>query len=174
MKKIYLLICLFSAFQSLDAQKNNQQVIDTISKRIDLDEVVVSSSGFAERKKNIAQKIEVISAKNIVQSNSQNTGDLLMNTGTIFVQKSQQGGSSPIIRGFEASRILIVIDGVRLNNAIFRSGHLQNIISNDQNSLQKVEVMYGPSSTIYGSDALGGTIHLITKSPILSSSNKTL
>jgi len=173
MKKIYLLFCLFSVFQSLGAQKNNQQVIDTISKRIDLDEVVISSSGFAERKKNIAQKIEVISAKNIVQSNSQNTGDLLMNTGKIFVQKSQQGGSSPIIRGFEASRILIVIDGVRLNNAIFRSGHLQNIITNDQNSLQKVEVMYGPSSTIYGSDALGGTIHLITKSPILSSSNKT-
>ena len=174
MKKIYLLFCLFSVFQSLGAQKNNQQFIDTISKRIDLDEVVVSSSGFAERKKNIAQKIEVISAKNIVQSNSQNTGDLLMNTGKIFVQKSQQGGSSPIIRGFEACRILIVIDGVRLNNAIFRSGHLQNIITNDQNSLQKVEVMYGPSSTIYGSDALGGVIHLITKSPILSSNNRTL
>jgi len=173
MKKIYLVICLISLFQSLYSQKNNQQEIDTISKRIDLDEVVISSSGFAERKKNIAQKIEVISAKKIAQSNSQNTGDLLINTGKIFVQKSQQGGSSPVIRGFEASRILIVIDGVRLNNAIYRSGHLQNIITNDQNSLQQVELMYGPSSTIYGSDALGGTIHLITKSPILSSNNKT-
>jgi len=173
MKKIYLVICLISVFQSLYSQKNNQQEIDTISKRIDLDEVVISSSGFAERKKNIAQKIEVISAKKIAQSNSQNTGDLLINTGKIYVQKSQQGGSSPVIRGFEASRILIVIDGVRLNNAIYRSGHLQNIITNDQNSLQQVELMYGPSSTIYGSDALGGTIHLITKSPILSSNNKT-
>ena len=173
MKKKYLLFCLLSVFQSINAQKTTQQVIDTISKRIDLDEVVVSSSGFMERKKNIAQKIELISAKKIVESNSQNTGDLLMNTGKIFVQKSQQGGSSPVIRGFEASRILIVIDGVRLNNAIFRSGHLQNIITNDQNSLQQVEVMYGPSSTIYGSDALGGTIHLITKSPILSSDKKT-
>jgi hemoglobin/transferrin/lactoferrin receptor protein len=173
MKKIYLLLYLIFIFQSLYSQKNIQQDIDTISKRIDLDEVVISSSGFAERKKNIAQKIEVISAKKITQSNSQNTGDLLINTGKIFVQKSQQGGSSPVIRGFEASRILIVIDGVRLNNAIYRSGHLQNIITNDQNSLQQVEVMYGPSSTIYGSDALGGTIHLITKSPILSSNNKT-
>ncbi|NDE10617.1 MAG: TonB-dependent receptor [Chitinophagia bacterium] len=173
MKKIYLVICLISVFQSLYSQKNNQQEIDTISKRIDLDEVVISSSGFAERKKNIAQKIEVISAKKIAQSNSQNTGDFLINTGKIYVQKSQQGGSSPVIRGFEASRILIVIDGVRLNNAIYRSGHLQNIITNDQNSLQQVELMYGPSSTIYGSDALGGTIHLITKSPILSSNNKT-
>jgi hemoglobin/transferrin/lactoferrin receptor protein len=173
MKKIYLLLYLIFIFQSLYSQKNIQQEIDTISKRIDLDEVVISSSGFAERKKNIAQKIEVISAKKITQSNSQNTGDLLINTGKIFVQKSQQGGSSPVIRGFEASRILIVIDGVRLNNAIYRSGHLQNIITNDQNSLQRVEVMYGPSSTIYGSDALGGTIHLITKSPILCSNNKT-
>ncbi|MEI9957161.1 MAG: TonB-dependent receptor plug domain-containing protein [Ferruginibacter sp.] len=66
--------------------------------------------------------------------------------------------------------ILLVIDGVRMNNAIYRAGHLQNIITTDQNSLDRVEVMYGPSSTIYGSDALGGTIQLITKSPVLSGS----
>ncbi len=70
--------------------------------------------------------------------------------------KSQQGGSSPVIRGFEASRVLLIIDGVRLNNAIYRSGHLQNAITVDQNMLERVEVMYGPASTLYGSDALGG------------------
>ena len=68
MKKINLLFCLLSLFQSISAQKNTQQVIDTISKRINLDEVVVSSSGFIERRRNIAQKIEVISAKKIVES----------------------------------------------------------------------------------------------------------
>jgi len=151
-------------------QKNN--IKDTVIKQIDLEEIVISASNFAEKKKNIAQKIDVISSKTIAQANAQNTGDLLLNTGKIFVQKSQQGGSSPVLRGFEASRVLLVIDGVRMNNAIYRSGHLQNVITTDQNSLSRVEVMYGPSSTIYGSDALGGVVHLITKSPVLSGDKK--
>ena len=147
---------------------------DTTIKEIGLEEVVISASNFAEKKKNIAQKIDVITAQTIAQTNAQNTGDLLMSTGKIFVQKSQQGGSSPVLRGFEASRVLLVIDGVRMNNAIYRSGHLQNSITNDQNSLSRVEVMYGPSSTIYGSDALGGIVHLITKAPVLSTNKKLL
>jgi hemoglobin/transferrin/lactoferrin receptor protein len=174
LKKIFLLITALIMLQNLYAQKNNTAIVDTAKKQIELDEVVVSSSNFSEKKKNIAQKIDVITAKTIVQTNAQNTGDLLINTGKVFVQKSQQGGSSPILRGFEASRILLIVDGVRMNNAIYRSGHLQNVITSDQNSLSRVEVMYGPSSTVYGSDALGGTIHLITKSPVLSGEKKSL
>ncbi len=174
MRKNYLIIVSILLLQNIHAQQKNAATSDTIKNDILLEEVVISASNFAEKKKNIAQKIEVISAKSIAQINAQNTGDLLINTGKVFVQKSQQGGSSPILRGFEASRILLVIDGVRMNNAIYRSGHLQNIITTDQNSLSRVEVMYGPSSTVYGSDALGGTIHLITKSPVLSGDKNAL
>ncbi len=172
MKKYYLIVVAMILLQHTYAQQNNKVLQDSIVKNKDLDEVVISSSNFLEKKRNIAQKIETVSSKTIAQLNAQNTGDLLINTGKVFVQKSQQGGSSPILRGFEASRILLVIDGVRMNNAIYRSGHLQNVITTDQNSLARVEVMYGPSSTAYGSDALGGVIHLITKSPILSGSKK--
>ena len=91
--------------------------------------------------------------------------DLLMNTGQIMVQQSQQGGGSPIIRGFEANRILLVVDGVRMNNAIYRSGHLQNAITVDPNSLEQVQVVMGPSSVTYGSDALGGVVHFQTHRP---------
>jgi hemoglobin/transferrin/lactoferrin receptor protein len=168
MKEIISVVTVFVMLQTVNAQTIIKPIKDTTKKQIDLDEVVVSTSNFDEGKKNIAQKIEVISAKAIAQINAQNTGDLLINTGKVFVQRSQQGGSSPVLRGFEASRILLVVDGVRLNNAIYRSGHLQNVITNDQNSLNRVEVLFGPSSTIYGSDALGGIIHLVTKSPILS------
>lgn len=173
MKKIFISWCmLLITYSGIAQEKNNKQ--DTTKKEINLDEVVISASNFAEKKKNVAQKIDVISAKTIAQINAQNTGDLLINTGKIFVQKSQQGGSSPVLRGFEASRVLLVIDGVRMNNAIYRSGHLQNVITSDQNSLSRVEVMYGPSSTIYGSDALGGIVHLVTKSPQLSGDKKFL
>ncbi len=139
-----------------------------------LDEVLIYSNKFAEHKKNIVQKIDVVSAQRIAQINAQNTGDLLINTGNVFVQKSQQGGSSPVIRGFEASRVLLVVDGIRMNNAIYRAGHLQNVITVDQNMLERVEVLYGPASTIYGSDALGGVVHMRTKAPKLSLTGKTL
>ncbi len=172
MNKIFLLPALLCvSFTGFAQQPVNKP--DTL-KEVGLEEVVISASNFAEKKKNIAQKIDVITAQTIAQTNAQNTGDLLINTGKIFVQKSQQGGSSPVLRGFEASRVLLVVDGVRMNNAIYRSGHLQNVITTDQNSLSRVEVMYGPSSTIYGSDALGGIVHLITKGPVLATDKKIL
>ena len=165
MKKAFTTLCvvmlaLFAVAQQDTAQK--------------MDEVFVYANKFAEKKKNIPQKIEIITAKTIAKFNAQNTGDALINTGNVYVQKSQQGGSSPVIRGFEASRLLLVVDGVRMNNAIYRSGHLQNIITVDQNMLENIEVLYGPASTIFGSDALGGAIHLRTKRPVLSTSDKTL
>jgi hemoglobin/transferrin/lactoferrin receptor protein len=138
-----------------------------------LDEVIFSANKFTEKKKNIAQRIDVINNATIQQLNAQNTGDLLSQTGRLFVQKSQQGGSSPVIRGFEASRVLLLVDGIRMNNLIYRAGHLQNVITIDQNMLERVEVLYGPSSTIFGSDALGGAVNLITKQPRISRSRVT-
>lgn len=163
MKNVFCILALLCPFLYGNAQTDT-----TLS---NLDEVIIYSGKFAERKKNIAQKVDVISAKQIAQNNAQNTGDLLVNTGNVFVQKSQQGGSSPVLRGFEASRVLLVIDGVRMNNAVYRAGHLQNVITVDQNSLERVEVLYGPASTLYGSDALGGVVLLRTKQPKFSTGN---
>lgn len=154
--------------------QNQAQEMDTTDRYVKMNEVVVSANKFRENKRNVIQKIDVLSSRTIARTNAQNTGDLLMNAGNLFVQKSQQGGSSPVIRGFEASRVLLVIDGIRMNNAIYRSGHLQNVITVDQNMLDRVEIMHGPSSTLYGSDALGGTIHLMTKQPILAKRKDTL
>ena len=119
MRKIVLLSAMLCATIFARGQ------IDTIGEKT-LDEAVIYSNKFVEKKKNIAQKIDIVSAKTIARFNSQNTGDLLINTGNVFVQKSQQGGSSPVIRGFEASRVLLVVDGIRMNNAVYRAGHLQN------------------------------------------------
>ena len=142
------------------------------SKGINLNEVVISVNKTEEMKKNVAQQIQILTATQIINSQSQSTADLLANTGTLSVQKSQSGGGSPTIRGFEANRILLVIDGVRMNNLIYRSGHLQNIVTLDNSILERVEVLFGPASTIYGSDALGGVIHLYTKRPSFSVDDK--
>ncbi len=143
---------------------------DSLSdKVISLDEVVISVNKTEELKKSVAQQIQVIGPRQIINSQAQTTAELIANTGTVFVQKSQSGGGSPVIRGFEASRILLVVDGVRLNNIIYRGGHLQNIITLDNAILDRAEVLFGPSSTVYGSDALGGVINLYTKKALFAS-----
>ena len=171
-KSIILFLGLFCFLLNLNKESIAQDNSDSLRK--EMETIVISGSKFAEKKKNIIQKIDIITLKDIKKANAQNMGDLLMSTGNVFVQKSQQGGSSPVIRGFEASRVLLVVDGVRMNNAIYRSGHLQNIITVDQNMLERVEVLQGPSSTLYGSDALGGAVHMITRDPKLSVDGKKI
>lgn len=163
-----LLIGIIAMSNIAIAQSNRNQ--DSVTK---LNDIIVYTNKFPEKAGKIAQTISVIRDRNAIQLQP-NTGDVLLNSGQVFVQKSQQGGSSPIIRGFEASRILLSVDGIRLNNAIYRSGHLQNIITIDNMVLDRVEIIYGPSSTLYGSDALGGAVNMITKDPLLSSSKKTV
>ncbi len=139
-----------------------------------LQEVEVSANRISEKKYTNAQQIHILEKDDIQTIQAQSTADLMQNSGNLFVQKSQQGGGSPVIRGFEASRVLLVIDGVRMNNLIYRAGHLQNIITTDNNAFEKTEVIYGPSSTIYGSDALGGVIHLYTRRPVLAEDSQQM
>lgn len=131
-------------------------------------EIVISGNKTEQRRSDISNQITVIKKETIENTPINNMGDLLEKKGNVFVQRSQLGGGSPVIRGFEASRVLIVVDGVRMNNAIYRSGHLQNVITLDNYNLERVEVIAGPGSLIYGSDALGGVMHFITKKPLLA------
>lgn len=140
---------------------------DSLYRQINLNEIVISANRDETKKLHSPQQIFTFPKSLIAQANAQNIADLLVEQGTLSVQKSQQGGGSPIIRGFEASRVLMVIDNVRMNNIIYRAGHLQNSITVDQSMLESIEVLYGPSSIAYGSDALGGTIHFYTRNPEL-------
>jgi hemoglobin/transferrin/lactoferrin receptor protein len=170
MKRIIL---LFISFITIKGQQLMAQQ-DT-SKTKELSEVVISASKFEERKKRVAQStVNVLALKKNQLLNVSSSADLLQNSGAVLVQKSQQGGGSPMIRGFEASRILLMVDGVRLNNAIYRTGHLQNVITIDPYMLEKAEILFGPGSTLYGSDALGGVVYMQSKNPILSTNNNTL
>lgn len=137
-------------------------------KNIIMDEFVISATKIKDNKKDIPYKVDVIEADKVHHTGVQTSAELLTSTGNVVIQKSQGGGGSPILRGFEANKVLLVLDGVRMNNAIYRSGHLQNSITIDNNALDRVEIIYGPTSVIYGSDALGGVIHYFTKDPELS------
>ncbi|MBK8555725.1 MAG: TonB-dependent receptor [Lewinellaceae bacterium] len=165
MKQYQYIICLLLSLPAMDlfAQK-----ADTLLELVPLQETVISAVRNNEARTTVAQQNIVIKKATIEQMNAQSTADMLLQTGQVFVQKSQQGGGSPVLRGFEASRVLLVVDGVRLNNAIYRAGHLQNVITLDNNSLERAEVLFGPASTVYGSDALGGAICFYTKNPVMA------
>lgn len=133
-----------------------------------LNEIVISASKFQQNKRDIPQKIININAEAIQLANPQTSADVLESTGQVYIQKSQLGGGSPMIRGFSTNRLLITVDGVRMNNAIFRGGNLQNVISIDPFSIQNTEVTLGAGSVIYGSDAMGGVMSFYIQKPELS------
>lgn len=110
-------------------------------------------------------QVTQINHKKLRTNASANNAYLLRDLGNVFVQQSQLGGGSPVIRGFEASRVLLVVDGVRMNNAIYRTGHLQNIITIDKNVIDNIQIIHGANSTLYGTDALGGIITIQTENP---------
>jgi len=139
-----------------------------------LREIIISASKFEQNKKDIPQKIVSLDSKNIQFTNPQTSADLLELAGQVYIQKSQLGGGSPIIRGFSTNRLLITVDGVRMNNAIFRGGNLQNVIAIDPFSIQNTEVTLGSGSVIYGSDAIGGVMSFYTQQPTLSNADSLL
>ena len=161
MKKIFIALTFQFLVYAVFAQKENN-TIDTTKKQLSLTEVVVSVNKWEQKLNEVPNKITKVNKTEILRNNPQTAADLLNQTGTVFIQKSQLGGGSPMIRGFATNRILLVIDGVRMNNAIYRSGNLQNIISIDALGTQTAEVNIGPGSLIYGSDAIGGVMDFHT------------
>ena len=160
---------LFAAFAFFTT---SSVIAQDVSDTLTFKEVDIVTTKFNSPKEKVPNKVETLNKEYIRLQNDQSTADLLQNSGNVFVQKSQGGGGSPIIRGFEANKVLIVVDGVRMNNAIFRGGHLQNVIRLDNSQLERADIIFGPGSLIYGSDAMGGVMHFQTLKPILSLDKK--
>jgi hemoglobin/transferrin/lactoferrin receptor protein len=162
------LLCLICITGTLCAQE------DTLTQEIMLEGVVVSANKWEQNLNEVPNKITKITKVQVLRNSPQTSADMLAQSGTVYVQKSQLGGGSPMIRGFATNRVLLVVDGVRMNNAIYRSGNLQNIISIDPLSIETAEVLFGAGSLIYGSDAIGGVMDFHTLQPHLSDNDKML
>jgi hemoglobin/transferrin/lactoferrin receptor protein len=131
-------------------------------------EVVVTATRWRQASSDVPSKIISIPPDEAALQNPQTAADLLGASGEVFIQKSQQAGGSPMIRGFATNRLLYTVDGVRMNTAIFRAGNIQNVISLDPFALESTEILFGPGSVIYGSDAIGGVMGFQTLTPQFS------
>lgn len=171
-KNIEIIVISYVGYRNrkLSYQQIKQQnlIITMEQAPLSMNQMVVSANRWEENTREVPVTIARVTPEEARLQNPQTAADLLGVSNEVFIQKSQMGGGSPMIRGFATNRVLLVVDGVRMNNAIFRSGNLQNVISLDPNAIQNTEVIFGPGSVIYGSDAIGGVMSFNSLSPTLS------
>lgn len=122
----------------------------------------------------IAEAVSVLPISRMLQQNSRSTPEALMGLTGVWVQKTNHGGGSPFIRGLTGNQTLLLLDGIRLNNSTYRYGPNQYFNTIDALSIGQVEVVRGGGSVLFGSDALGGTINVLTRSPVFSTEEDIL
>ena len=165
MKNTFVALLSVLLFFSASAQ-------DSLEYHHRLHDFVFSASRWCQDNESQPVKITRLSFEESNAFNPQTAADMLGLTGEVFIQKSQYGGGSPMIRGFATNRLLYSIDGVRMNSAIFRAGNLQNVISLDPFTVGSTEVLFGPGAVSYGSDAIGGAMVFSTIQSCLSKNGK--
>ena len=128
-----------------------------------LPEIVVTASKAEQDPFRAPQYVSVITGEEIDEKIPSTTPDLLTGEPGVLVQKTNLGGGSPFIRGLTGKQILLLVDGVRLNTSLTRYGPHQYLNTIDPGQIERIEIVRGPMSVLYGSDAMGGTINVITK-----------
>jgi len=136
-------------------------------------EINVTAQRFESQTFDSPQAVTVLSPKYIRQTAPRSTPELLSGTTGVFIQKTNHGGGTPIVRGLMGNQVLLMIDGIRLNNATYRYGPNQYLATVDPLTLERVEVTRGAGSVLYGSDALGGVVQLISRNPVFASGKGT-
>lgn len=134
-----------------------------------LDEVVITALRSESKIINLPSSISVVDEEYIDNRLARTTPEILMGTAGVFVQKTNHGGGSPFVRGLTGNQILLLVDGIRLNNSTFRYGPNQYFNTIDPFSISRLEVLKGEGAVAYGSDALGGTIQVFTQNPSFDS-----
>ncbi|MEW6108264.1 MAG: TonB-dependent receptor [Nitrospirota bacterium] len=133
---------------------------------IKIEEVVVTATRVEESVENIAQDVTIITADEIEKGSYYNVTDVLKNVaGVKTVEYGDHGASSSVsLRGSTAEQVLVLIDGKRLNKP--GDGQVDlNTITIPLENIERVEILRGASSALYGADAMGGVINIITKIP---------
>ena len=146
-----------------DTIVQNQTNVDTTSYA--LNPVVVISSRSFQKLSFSPVPVSFIPQTRIIQMQSRSTPEMLTGTPGIWMQKTNQGGGSPFIRGLTGNQVLTLIDGIRLNNATYRYGPNQYLSTIDPWSLFSAETLRSTGSVLYGSDAMGGVVYMQTEKP---------
>lgn len=127
-----------------------------------LEDIVVVANRMQTRISDHPEAISVLNSRTLESTSPMNMPDAMHAMAGVFMQKTNHGGGSPFVRGLTGYHTVILVDGIRLNNAIFRSGPNQYLNTVDPLMIHQIEVLRGPGSVQYGTDAIGGAIDLRT------------
>jgi len=130
----------------------------------ELPETVISASRTEELIEDAPYSVSVIGKDELLDGAIRTLPDALKNTPGVMIQKTTHGHGSPYIRGFTGRQNLLLVDGVRINNSTFRSGPVQYWNTVDSHAVERLELVKGQGSVLYGSDAIGGTLNTLTRS----------
>ena len=142
-------------------EKINQLDITLTVAVIESEDVVISAGSVGSQHEN-AVKIDVIKKKDIMLSGTSNFMESLTQVPGVDMISRGQGIAKPVIRGLSMNNILVLNNGVRIENYQFGENHPIGI---DDNDLERVEIIKGPASLLYGSDAIGGVLNIIKERP---------
>jgi len=130
--------------------------------KLEMEEMFIVANRSKRKQFETGRSVDAVSAETLARKSPEALPDALNETAGVHVQKTNGGAGAPIIRGMVGPDNLILVDGVRFNNSTFRTGPNQYLSLIDPWSLERVEVVRGPGSVWYGSDAMGGVINAIT------------
>jgi iron complex outermembrane receptor protein/hemoglobin/transferrin/lactoferrin receptor protein len=132
-------------------------------------ETLVTSTRSPQMLDEESRVASVVTSEELSRRPPHSTPEALLEEEGVFLQRTNPGGGAPIIRGLYGQQVLILVDGVRLNNAITRAGPNQSLNTIDPFLVERLEVVRGPGSVLYGSDALGGVVNVLTLMPRFAS-----
>jgi outer membrane receptor protein involved in Fe transport len=134
----------------------------------DLETMQVTATRDAQRVQEVAPAVTIVGAPEILRENPQVLAESLRGQVGTWFQQTTPGQGTPIIRGLKGSQVLHLVDGMRLNNAFFRSAPNQYLALVDPYATERIEVVRGASPSLYGSDAMGGVVQVLTPEPGLA------
>ena len=131
-----------------------------------VDEAVsVTARGMAHRAFDVPESVSSLESDDFARRPLRSTPEALVGTTGVFVQRTNHGGGSPFVRGLTGNQVLLMVDGIRLSNSTFRFGPNQYLATVAPHSIERVEVVRGSGSTLYGSDAIGGVVNVLSRGP---------
>lgn len=139
---------------------------------LDLNEVIFTGKKLKSNVFNTAESISILHSKALSLNSQRNTPELLNEAPGVFIQKTNHGGGSAFLRGLTGNQVLYLIDGIRINNAITRYGPNQYLNTIDRFSLERIEIVRGSGSVLFGSDAIGGVINMLSINPDVNQQKK--
>ena len=136
--------------------------------------IMVTAQRYETSEHDVSSGVTIVDSEELRNTSSRSTPEALIGSTGVWIQKTNHGSGSPIIRGLMGNQVLLMVDGIRMNNATYRYGPNQYLSTIDPGLIDRIEVTRGNGSVLYGSDALGGVVQILSRTPRFRTSGKPL